>query len=367
MLIWALVQMTGFLLTQRYLIALYLLPKENHQFLAVQDAALDDLYSLLMALLKEECLVSDPINANDKHKSKNDDKSRRKEQSTTTLYDLSGEMIQTTVAYFTPYYLVNHRHNFALYFSGATWYAKISEDSAGKILSQIAVNTNDNEIPSRLNTLHSTYEKVTRDELITGGPALADLISGIKGCELEEARIQSFWYDDIRLQRKRKHQTVRNSKELISVSEATRLIEGPASETRFRVIAKMIAEAYDELDGGSINHPEELKFTQRLKLYPYEYKDHVRTGILAKLLDKDKGDLVYWYETYTQQYVKSKQCWKRKKGYSVKVENLNLDEYKNLLLNKLKDSLEIAGFNMATLERELIEPNTISPTRTLME
>jgi hypothetical protein len=197
---------------------------------------LDELYSLLMALLKEECLVSDPTNANDKHKRKNDDKSRRKEQSTTTLYDLSGEMIQTTVAYLTPYYIVNHRHNFALYFSGATWYAKISEDSAGKILSQIAVSTNDNETSSRLNTLHSTYEKATKGELITGGPTLADLISGIKGCELEEARrivarIQLFWHDDIQLQRKRKHQRVRDSKELISVSEATRLIEGPVNVT----------------------------------------------------------------------------------------------------------------------------------------
>lgn len=197
---------------------------------------IDELYSLLIGLLREKCLVSDHINANDKDKSKNDDKSRRKEQSTTTLYDLSGEMIQTTVAYFTPYYLVNHRHNFALYFSGAIRYAKISEDSAGKILSQIAVNTNDNEIPSRLNTLHATYEKAARGELITGGPTLADLISGIKGCELEEARrivarIQSFWHDDIQLQRKRKHQTVRNSKELISVSEATRLIEGPINVT----------------------------------------------------------------------------------------------------------------------------------------
>jgi DNA polymerase, archaea type len=131
-------------------------------------------------------------------------------------------------------------------------------------------------------------------------------------------------------------------------------------ETRFQVIPKMIQEAYDELDRGSINLAEELKFTQRLKLYPYEYEDHVRTGILAKLLDKDKGDLVYWYETYMQEYVQSKQCWKRKKSYSVKPENLNLDEYKNLLLNKLKDSLEIAGFDTAALERELIEPNMIS-------
>ncbi|MFZ0510520.1 MAG: hypothetical protein WAM14_02840 [Candidatus Nitrosopolaris sp.] len=86
-------------------------------------------------------------------------------------------------------------------------------------------------------------------------------------------------------------------------------------ETRFEVIPKMINEAYDELDGGHINLAEELKYTQRLKYYPYEYKDHVRTGNLPKLLDKDKGDLVHWYETYTEEYVKSKQCLKRKKSY----------------------------------------------------
>jgi DNA polymerase I len=131
-------------------------------------------------------------------------------------------------------------------------------------------------------------------------------------------------------------------------------------ETRFQVIPKMIQEAYDELDRGSINPAEELKFTQRLKLHPYEYEDHVRTGILAKSLDKDKGDLVHWYETYEDIYVESKRCWKRKKRYSIKPENLNIDEYKNLLLNKLKDSLETTGFNIAALEQELFKPSTIS-------
>jgi DNA polymerase I len=122
-------------------------------------------------------------------------------------------------------------------------------------------------------------------------------------------------------------------------------------ETRFEVIPKMIKEAYDELDNSHINFAEELKFTQRLMKHPYEYKGHPRIIELAKLLDKDKGDLVHWYETFTKEYVKSKQCWRRKKGYSVKSDNLNLDEYKNLLLNKLQDSLEITGFNMDDLRR----------------
>ena len=131
-------------------------------------------------------------------------------------------------------------------------------------------------------------------------------------------------------------------------------------QTRFEAIPKIIQETYDELNSGHIDIAEELKFTQRLKKYPDEYKGHIRTGILAKLLDKDKGDLVYWYETSRDIFVKSKQCWKRKRDYSIKPENLNLDAYNNLLFNKLKDTLEIACFNIAALERELIESNTIN-------
>ena len=108
----------------------------------------------------------------------------------------------------------------------------------------------------------------------------------------------------------------------------------------------MIKEAFTELDSGHFNAEEELKYTQRLNLRPYEYKSGVRAGVLAKLLGKNKGDLVYWYDTYTEGYVESKKCWKRKRSYSVKPEKINLEEYKNLLLKKLKDTLAITGFNM---------------------
>jgi DNA polymerase elongation subunit (family B) len=129
------------------------------------------------------------------------------------------------------------------------------------------------------------------------------------------------------------------------------------SETRFEVIPEMIHEAFNELDEGQINPEEELKFTQRLKLYPYEYNDHVRTGVIAKLLNKDKGDLIYWYETFKEEYNKTKRSWKRKKSYSVKPENINLDEYKKLLLDKLKDTLEITGFKMD----DLVQHQTHAP------
>ena len=69
---------------------------------------------------------------------------------------------------------------------------------------------------------------------------------------------------------------------------------------------------------------------------------------------------MHWYETFTEVYVKSKQCWKKKRGYSVKPEKLNLDKYKDLLFNKLTDSLEITGFNMDDLRLQLSHTTTIS-------
>src|SRR5215469_15724292 len=160
-------------------------------------------------LLKEERIILNPTNGNDNH----DNRSRDKRQAASTLlYDLSEQMIQTTISYFMPYYIVGHRHDFALCFSGATWHTKISEDSAVKILSEIAAGTNDEEIESRLNTLRATYEKTINGEPITGGPTLADLISTIKDCESEEAReiiasIHSMWYNDIQRQRKQTSDT----------------------------------------------------------------------------------------------------------------------------------------------------------------
>ena len=73
----------------------------------------------------------------------------------------------------------------------------------------------------------------------------------------------------------------------------------------------LFKEAFTELDNGHLNVEEELKYTQRLNLHSYEYEPGVRAGILAKSLGKDKGNLVYWYETYTEGYVESNKCWKR--------------------------------------------------------
>ena len=129
-----------------------------------------------MIELLKECLVSVPTKINGNGNDKGDNRFRDKKQATSTsLYDLSERMIQTTVAYFTQYYVVGRRHDFALCFSGTTWHTKISEASAGKILSQIATNTNDDEIQSRLNTLHATYERAN-EELIKAFKAVRDSV-----------------------------------------------------------------------------------------------------------------------------------------------------------------------------------------------
>jgi len=129
-------------------------------------------------------------------------------------------------------------------------------------------------------------------------------------------------------------------------------------KTRFEVIPKMLKEAFNELDNGNFNAEIDLRYTHRLRKHTHEYTGHARAAALAKLLYKDKGDLVYCYETFTEEYIASKKCWKRKKSYSVKPENLNLEEYKNHLLKKLKDTLEIAGFNMDDLKQQELSKHT---------
>jgi hypothetical protein len=45
--------------------------------------------------------------------------------------------------------------------------------------------------------------------------------------------------------------------------------------------------------------------------------------------------------------------WKREKTYSIEPKNLNLVEYKKVLLKKLKDTLEITGF--ASLKKNFLK------------
>jgi DNA polymerase I len=133
----------------------------------------------------------------------------------------------------------------------------------------------------------------------------------------------------------------------------TEIIKHP--ERRFEAVPQMLMKAFSDLDDGNFNPELDMKYTQCLKKYQHEYEEHVRTGVLARILDKDKGDLVYWYETIMIDKIVSSKKQKIKNSYSTKPENLNLEKYKRILLSKLNDTLEIAGFDMDNIRLQLLQ------------
>jgi hypothetical protein len=133
----------------------------------------------------------------------------------------------------------------------------------------------------------------------------------------------------------------------------TEIIKRP--EKRFETVPNLLREAMSELKNGISKSKEridqELKFIRKLKFNPEHYKQNVREGRLGKLLDKDQGEEVYWFETIS------------KDGYTggnystniPEINNINFQEYETLLLEKLKDTLEITGFNVAGIKLGILE------------
>ena len=58
--------------------------------------------------------------------------------------------------------------------------------------------------------------------------------------------------------------------------------------------------------------------------------------MLGLELAAGKGELVHWYESLAN-----------KRGYSTKVKDLSIKKYKHILWHKIKDTLEIASYNIA--------------------
>ncbi len=126
-------------------------------------------------------------------------------------------------------------------------------------------------------------------------------------------------------------------------------------ELRFKNVPKLLTEAMFDLKnivcGSPSSIEKELKFSQKLRYHPNAYVPGYRTGYLGRLLEKDKGEEVYWYET-------NKIDEKTKCNYSIlppRPEDVNVEKYKGWLLDKLRDTLEIAGFNFEKLRGEIAE------------
>ncbi|HET7284909.1 MAG TPA: hypothetical protein VFI70_09510, partial [Nitrososphaeraceae archaeon] len=154
-------------------------------------AITDTLYNLVTALLE-------PTTVKEKEHSK-----EQKQQQQMVYYDLSSEIIQTSISFFKPYYVEGYRHEFTLSFSGFAFYCHMSKESTSRILSGLADSTNDNEINDRLETLDSTYKKGENGESITGAPTLVELIAKIANYDdLNKAQrkmnsLKMLWSEDI--------------------------------------------------------------------------------------------------------------------------------------------------------------------------
>ena len=130
--------------------------------------------------------------------------------------------------------------------------------------------------------------------------------------------------------------------------------------TKFGMVPRVLKEAFDELEEISNDKSrieKELKFTHRLKKYIYEYTEHVRTGIIARLLGKDKGDIIHWYETVREVKIDKKNKQRIVKGFSVESNNLNVEQYKKILISKLRDTLDLIGIDMANLDYSTLQMN----------
>ena len=118
---------------------------------------------------------------------------------------------------------------------------------------------------------------------------------------------------------------------------------------RFETILHVLEESFFELEEvirkDKKKIEQELKFSQRLKKSAYEYKENVRTGVLAGLLNKDKGEEVFWYEIIDKDQT-------TRGTFTITTpssEEINIEKYKNYLLNKLSDTLEIVGCDLSGL------------------
>jgi DNA polymerase elongation subunit (family B) len=123
--------------------------------------------------------------------------------------------------------------------------------------------------------------------------------------------------------------------------------------TIFTTIPRLLNEAIFDLVNNACDSENsierELKYTQKLRKHPKDYNKSNRTGKLGKLLGKEKGEIVHWYEIIG---IDSETDEK----YSISVpksENVNLNRYKDRLLDKIEKTLEIGGFDISKIRLEL--------------
>jgi DNA polymerase elongation subunit (family B) len=109
-------------------------------------------------------------------------------------------------------------------------------------------------------------------------------------------------------------------------------------------VIPVIKQAFEDLDYGRFE-VKDMQFTEQLDKNPIQYPNdkNLKIKVLGLELDAGKGELVYWYESLAN-----------KRGYSTKIKDISIKKYKQILWDKVKDLVEIAGYNIVYIEHDIL-------------
>ena len=104
-----------------------------------------------------------------------------------------------------------------------------------------------------------------------------------------------------------------------------------------------LKKAISDLELHNVN-PELLKRSNRLSKNPEEYEnENDRKRKIGLAIGARKGDVIEYFESDNN-----------KEGYSLNPQDISVKKYKIMLWKAVKDILEIAGYDIAAIEQELI-------------
>ena len=103
-----------------------------------------------------------------------------------------------------------------------------------------------------------------------------------------------------------------------------------------------LKKAISDLESGNVDS-ELLKRSNRLSKNPEEYEnENDRKRKIGLAISARKGDIIEYFES------------DNKEGYSLNPQEISVKKYKVMLWKAVKDILEIAGYDIAAIEQELI-------------
>jgi DNA polymerase, archaea type len=103
-----------------------------------------------------------------------------------------------------------------------------------------------------------------------------------------------------------------------------------------------LKKAVSDLESGNVD-PELLKRSNRLSKNPEEYeKENDRKRKIGLAINARKGDVIEYFEADT------------KEGYSLNPQEISIGKYKAMLWKAVNNIVEIAGYDVAAIDQELI-------------